>query len=283
MINWATEYEVENFAKYEFRILNRYDFMQYVDAHNESIDSNMDYMDLGYFSIERPLKVHQEHYNRNVRDQAMDMYGIFDNGRLLGMACYFNTVWSENGCHVTIWMRKSVKGKGVGTYFLKRISSEAVYKKNFRFVELLIDEENKASRRMAEKVGYELIEVLDVPTQGKKGSGSYCRYILFAPELDSVAENWHKQPIDLIDHPAFYPEYRSLIKSEEINEFYKWPWDLLTVRKYEGEPFGPVLEELILEARQEEDYLQSLKKEAPEIKRKITLSRSPGWGRSLYR
>jgi RimJ/RimL family protein N-acetyltransferase len=283
MINWATEYEVENFAKYEFRLMNKYDFMQYVDAHNESIESNKDYMDLGYFSIERPLKIHQAHYNENVRDQTMDMFGIFDDGKLLGMACYFNTLWSENGCHVTIWIRKSAKGKGIGTYFLKRISSQAVYNKKFRFVELLIDDENMPSRRMAEKVGYELMEIMEVPTQGLKGSGKYCRYILFSPELDAVAENWHMQPIDLIDHPAFYKEYRSLIKSKEINDFYKWPLEVLSVRKYEGEPFGPVLEQLTLEALQEEEFLQNLHNKAPQMKNRITLSRSANWGRSLYR
>jgi RimJ/RimL family protein N-acetyltransferase len=51
-------------------------------------------------------------------------------------------------------MRKSALGKNMGTYFLKRLTSHAFYKKEFRFVELMIDETNLASRRMAEKVGY---------------------------------------------------------------------------------------------------------------------------------
>jgi RimJ/RimL family protein N-acetyltransferase len=283
MINWATEKEVENFASLEFRIMNKYDFMKYAEAHNESIESNSKYMDLGYFSVERPLSVLQRNYQESVRDRNIDMYGIFENGRLLGMASYFNTMYSDNGCHVTIWIRASQKNRGLGTYFLKRVSSEGIYEKKFRFIELMIDSQNQPSRRMAEKVGYELIEVMDVPTQGSMGSGQYCRYLLFSPEIDALALNYHKQPIDLIDHPAVRPEYRSLIHSEEINEYLRWPWETLTKREYEGEPFGPVLEELVLEAQLESDYLDSILNADLPVKNRISLSRTPQWNNGLLR
>jgi hypothetical protein len=145
-------------------------------------------------------------------------------------------------------MREGAKNRGLGTYFMKRLTSHAFYNKGFRFVELVIDEQNFASRRMAEKVGYELMEILEVKTQGKLGSGKYCRYIIFIGELESIAENYHKQPIDLIDHPAYQKEYRSLIHDDWINSYLAWPWKILNQRVYEGEPFGLELDEILREA-----------------------------------
>ena len=137
---------------------------------------------------------------------------------------------------------------------MKRLTSHALYEKKFRFVELIIDEKNMASRRMAEKVGYELIEIMDVYTQGKLGSGKYCRYILFDGEIESLAMNYHKQPMDLIDHPAYEREHRGLIHDDWINQYLAWPWEILNEKVYEGEPFGLELDLLMEEARQEDEY-----------------------------
>jgi hypothetical protein len=143
---------------------------------------------------------------------------------------------------------------------------------------LIIDEKNLASRKMAEKVGYELIEMLDVYTQGKLGSGKYCRYILFDGEIESIAMNYHKQPMDLIDHPAYDKKSRNLIHDEWINQYLAWPWEVLNTKVYEGEPFGHVLDGLMEEARIEDEYF--LQKERSKLRpsSKLDLSRSKiGW------
>ena len=195
-----------------------------------------------------------KYFQSMIKDQTVDLFGIFDKGRLLGVANYYWTAYSENGTQVTLWMRSGERSQGLGTYFMKRLTSHALYEKKFRFVELIIDEKNIASRRMAEKVGYELIEIMDVYTQGKLGSGKYCRYILFDGEIESIAMNYHKQPMDLIDHPAYEREHRSLIHDEWINQHLAWPWEMLNEKVYEGEPFGLELDRLMEEARHEDDY-----------------------------
>ena len=254
MINWATEDEVNRFANFDFRILTRNDFPEFAQAYRESIDSMSTYLDLGYFSEQRPYLEMLKYFQTMIKDRTVDLFGIFDKGRLLGVANYYWTSYSGNGTQITLWMRSSERSHGIGTYFMKRLTSHAIFGKKFRFVELIIDEKNIPSRRMAEKVGYELIEILDVYTQGKLGSGKYCRYILFDGEIESIAMNYHKQPMDLIDHPAYERENRGLIHDEWINQYLAWPWERLNEKIYEGEPFGLELDRLMEEARLEDDY-----------------------------
>lgn len=278
MINWATEDEVTRFAKFDFRILTRNDFPEFAQAYRESMDSMATYLDLGYFSEQRPYLDMMKYFQSMIKDRTVDLFGIFNNGRLLGVANYFWISYSGNGSQITLWMRKSEKNQGLGTYFMKRLTSHALFDKKFRFVELIIDEKNLASRRMAEKVGYELMEIIDVHTQGKLGSGKYCRYILFDGEIESLAMNYHKQPIDLIDHPAYYIEHRSLIHNEWINGFLKWPWEILNYKVYEGAPFGLELDRLMEEARIEDEFYLKQEKAKLRPPSKIKLSRIDlGW------
>ena len=139
MINWATEDEVNRFADFEFRILTRNDFPEFAQAYRESIESMSTYLDLGYFSQQRPYLEMLKYFQSMIKDRTVDLFGIFNKGRLLGVANYYWTSYSENGTQVTLWMRSSERGQGLGTYFMKRLSSQALYEKKFRFVELIID------------------------------------------------------------------------------------------------------------------------------------------------
>jgi len=272
MINWATAEEVEKFANFDFRLLKMDDFLEFSQAFNESIRTQLDYFDLGYFDQIRPFAETQEMFAKQVRDKTTDMFGIFDGRKLLAVGNYYYVSYSNYGSQVTIWVRKSSIGKGLGTYFMKRLTSHGIYCKGMNFVELMIDAENLPSRRMAEKAGYELIEINDTYTQGKLGSGKYCRYICFSDELNSLAVNYHKQPMDLIDHPAVKPEFRHLIHNEELNKHLMWPWPVMIRREHKGEPFGLVLDKLRLEAEVEERNWQKSLGIIP--KRKLQMSRN---------
>jgi RimJ/RimL family protein N-acetyltransferase len=278
MINWATEDEVNRFANFEFRLLTRNDFPEFAQAYRESIESMSTYLDLGYFSEQRPYLEMLKYFQSMIKDRTVDLFGIFDKGRLLGVANYYWTAYSGNGTQITLWIRSRERSQGLGTYFMKRLTSHATFDKKFRFVELIIDEKNTPSRRMAEKVGYELIEIMNVYTQGKLGSGKYCRYILFDGEIESLAMNYHRQPMDLIDHPAYERAHRSLIHDEWINQYLAWPWEILNEKIYEGEPFGLELDRLMEEAREEDDFY--LQKERAKLRpsSKLEYSRSKiGW------
>jgi RimJ/RimL family protein N-acetyltransferase len=278
MINWATEEEVQKFAHFDFRILNKYDFPEFASAYRESIDSMSTFLDLGYFSQQRSYLDMLKYFQQMIRSRTVDLFGIFDGEKLLGVANYYWTKYSDNGTQITLWIRESSKNMGIGTYFMKRLTSHALYEKHFRFVELIIDEVNHPSRRMAEKVGYELMEILDVETQGKMGSGKYCRYVLFDGEIESIAMNYHMQPIDLIDHPAYEKEFRYLIHDKWINAYLAWPWIILNERQYEGIPFGLELDRLMYEASIEEEEMHLNQRAKLRSKSKLNMSRSKlGW------
>jgi len=234
MLNFATQYEVDNFKDFTFRLLTVLDAAEFSRANNESIESTSSYLDLNYFSEPRPFIENFQNFMDSLRSRDRDLFGLYNQGKLLGVGIYSSLTYSPNGCQVVGWMRKSVLNKNIGTYALKRLTSYAFYQKKFRFVELLIDETNLASRRTAEKVGYVHIESFAAYTQGNKGSGVLCRYICFIEELEALADTYEKRAIDLINHPAYEIQFRDLIHNEDLNEALKWPYPIIEhVKKLE--------------------------------------------------
>ena len=128
MINWATQDEVDRFANFEFRILTRNDFPEFAQAYRESMQSMATYLDLGYFSQQRPYLEMLNYFRRLIKSRTVDLFGIFDDGKLLGVADYYWTTYSDNGTQITLWMREGAKNRGLGTYFMKRLTSHAFYK-----------------------------------------------------------------------------------------------------------------------------------------------------------
>jgi RimJ/RimL family protein N-acetyltransferase len=236
MFNFATQFEVDNFKEFTFRRLTFLDAVEFSRASNESLETKSAYLDLGYSPEPRPFIDNFQDFMDSLKSKEIDLFGIFNEGKLLGVGIYSFITYSPNGCQIVIWMRKSALGKNMGTYFLKRLTSHAFYKKEFRFVELMIDETNLASRRMAEKVGYVHIESFAAYTQGEKGSGVLCRYMCFIGEIVALAELYEKRAIDLIDHPAYEIQFRYLIYNENVNEAFKWPYPIIEHEEKAEEP-----------------------------------------------
>jgi len=237
MLNFATEQEVKDLAHTDFRILTRADFKEFRAAYQESMESMSTFLDLAFFSRKPSFEDMWSFFNQILRDRSVDMYGLFDGERILGIGSYSYSNLSRQGCQIVLWMRKGYVGKKVGTYMLKRLTSVAFYEKKFRFAELIIDKENEASRRAAKKVGYMLIEIMDAHTQGTKGSGKYCRYLCYDGELEGLAGNYGRQPIDLLDHPAYDKEFRYLIHNEAYNYLCKWRGPLIEKTEFDYPPF----------------------------------------------
>ncbi len=152
MLNFATEQEVKDLAHTDFRILTRDDFKEFRAAYQESMESMSTYLDLAFFSRKPSFEDMWSFFNQILRDRTVDMYGLFDGERILGIGSYSYSNLSDRGCQIVLWMRKGYVGKKVGTYMLKRLTSVAFYEKKFRFTELIIDKENEASRRAAKKL-----------------------------------------------------------------------------------------------------------------------------------
>ena len=223
MVEFATQYEVENFNDLRLRLVTPPDALEYFKAFHESRENNSSYLDLGYLAKPHSFNENFASFMATIRSRKLDLFGLYSGKRVLGAGVYHFVPYSENGCQIVLWVRKSEAGKSIGPYLLKCLTMHAFFNKKFHFAELLIDETHTASRSMAEKVGYIHIETFETYTQGEKGSGKYCRYICFDSTIDALAEGYGKKEIDLIDHPAYEPEFIDLILDESINEAFKWP------------------------------------------------------------
>lgn len=219
------------------------------------------YLDLAFFSRKPSFEDMWDFFNQILRDRSVDMYGLFDGDRIVGIGSYSFSNISPNGCQIVLWMRKGHVGKKVGTYMLKRLTSVALFEKKFRFAELIIDEGNVASRKAAKKVGYMLIEIMDAHTQGTKGSGKYCRYFCYDGELESLAGMYGRQPIDLLDHPAYDKNFRHLIYNEAYNYLCMWRRELIEKTIFDYEPMT-------------DDELEFFELSSKPFKSRIKLSRS---------
>ena len=223
MVEFATQYEVESFNDLRLRLVTPPDALEYFKAFHESRENNSSYLDLGYLAKPHSFNENFASFMATIRSRKLDLFGLYSGKRVLGAGVYHFVPYSENGCQIVLWVRKSEAGKSIGAYLLKCLTMHAFFNKKFHFAELLIDETHTASRSMAEKVGYIHIETFETYTQGEKGSGKYCRYICFDSTIDALAEGYGKKEIDLIDHPAYEPEFIDLILDENINEAFKWP------------------------------------------------------------
>jgi RimJ/RimL family protein N-acetyltransferase len=230
MVEFATQYEVDNFKEFELRLLTPLDALEFAEAQNESFQSLSNYFDQDYFSKPHSFTEILNDLMVTIRSRELDLYGLYDGKRLLGVGVYHYISYSDYGCQVVVWMRRSEEGKKIGAYLLKKLTLYAFFEKEFRFVELLIDESNMASRNIATKVGYEHIETFAGNTSGRLASGKYCRYLCFDGQIDALAGVYNKRKVDLIDHPAYERDFKNLISNEEVNKAFKWPYPILEQR-----------------------------------------------------
>lgn len=231
MVEFATQYEVDNFREFELKRLTPFNALDFAIAQNESYEVLANYFDEVYFSRPRPFIEIFNDFMSTLKSGQIDLYGLYRENRLLGIGSYHYLPYSNYGCEVVYWMRKSEIGKKIGAYFLKKLTLYAIYEKNFRFVQLLVDESNLVSRAVASKIGYEHIESYESHTAGKSGSGTYCRYICFDAQIDDLAESHGLRKVDLMDHPGYHKEFRHLLFDEELNEECRWPYPVIEQRK----------------------------------------------------
>ena len=222
MVEFAPQYEGDTFKEFELRLLTPLDALEFAKAQNESFEQLGNYFDAEYFSKPRPFIELFQSLMAMIRSREMDLFGFYRSQRLLGIGIYHPLSYSDNGCHIVIWMRKSESGKGVGTYFLRRLTLYAIYEKGYHFVELLIDQSHGASRAMATKVGYEHVESFPSQTSGRMGSGIYCRYLCFDANIDDLANQYGFRKVDLIEHPAYEKSLRGLIHDPRVKEAFAW-------------------------------------------------------------
>lgn len=106
------------------------------------------------------------------------------SGNLVGSVGLHRTDWTVPKSEVGYWVRRSAAGKGYATEGVQAVVACAFDKLGARRVELVTDEENVASRKVAERCGFELEGVLRSVQRGQDGSlRSTCIYARLAAAI----------------------------------------------------------------------------------------------------
>lgn len=238
MLSHVTQDELAKFGNLELRLLKPNDFPAFLDAYRESYESIASYMVVSSPEEMNSIVHLQREYMKDLKRDNLDFFGLFENNRLLAIGLYFPLSYSENGCQIVLWVRKSEANRKLGTFFLKRLTKFAFDVKHCRFIELVIDNGNSASKAIAEKVGYELMDKVEKETQGLLGTGIYCRYMIFDTQIESLVSEFRRQPLDLIDHPGYEDKYRELLNDDEVNRIFSWGRKTLNPRVFESQVLG---------------------------------------------
>lgn len=142
-------------------------------------------------------------FNAILKERDTNAYGLFEGSTLVG----FGTTSPANksyGQQIVYWIRKGFHGKGFGVFLLHRLICRTIENGN-SFAELIIDQENIPSIKVAESLGLTKIKEWERSEsgQGKRNSGKFSMYYAFDHRIEVMAEEKKLEPIDLLDYLWF--------------------------------------------------------------------------------
>jgi RimJ/RimL family protein N-acetyltransferase len=160
-----------------FRLLRKDDFRAFEEAYNETRESFMEFLDIGEFVQEQTSGVMNGYFQKNIRSRELDSFGLFWDGKIVGVGDFYFLKNNPQGCQITFWIRSELQGKGYGQYLLELCTKEAFEVKNFSSVILLIDSKNHRSSKLAMRSGYVFEYYFRHKKSGRLGSSLYGRYV----------------------------------------------------------------------------------------------------------
>ena len=108
---------------------------------------------------------------------AYPTFMVLYNRKLVGMFT-FSAPRYIGGAQLIYYIRKGFEGKGIASLALKHISEIVFYSHKYLHIELHIDVDNTASKKVAEKAGFETRHGYSDSSIGSKGSGNMEIYSL---------------------------------------------------------------------------------------------------------
>jgi RimJ/RimL family protein N-acetyltransferase len=104
--------------------------------------------------IPRPYTEEDAHaFVRGEVTGGQQQLAVTENGRVVGSIGLSVSETSRNG-HIGYWCAPAARGRGVTTRALRLISRYALEELKLERLELITDPDNRASQRVAEKVGF---------------------------------------------------------------------------------------------------------------------------------
>jgi RimJ/RimL family protein N-acetyltransferase len=196
-----------DYSKLTFRRVSWLDYKQFEDACRDSQKELTEFLSIGEFMHQYISMDYWNLFGALLKSKELDLFGVYEDKKILGIASIYHSS-RPFGCQIVYWVRGGYHGKGIGKYFLYRLLSDALGRKGFIFVELIIDEENKASIAVAEQLELELVHSWErrASGQGKLNSGRFRMYYAFENIFRWEAKQCDMTPLELLDYFWFEME-----------------------------------------------------------------------------
>lgn len=199
----------------KFRMLAYSDYESFKEACLVSRDELTTFLDFGKYMEYFDFSDYWSLFTQLLKEPETNSYGLFDGSKLLGLALVGPSSKSF-GAQVVGWMRHGYHGRGLATTYLEKVIERCFFN-GHHFVELVIDQKNAPSNRVAEKLG--LTKISDWENfesgQGSANSGRFTLYYAFRSDIKALAHKFSLEPYQLIQQ-LWVLEDLGLVKTPEF-------------------------------------------------------------------
>lgn len=132
---------------------------------------------------------HSQHQDR------FDSFSVMYGSKLVAFFSFCKAMdpWGVQICY---WVRPSFQGKGIASIVLDTLVTRAFVLDGFEYVELHIDEANIASRRLPEKLGFDVIANYECVPTGLIETGKYLVWTKVNPIIERLNSRIQSDPVD---------------------------------------------------------------------------------------
>lgn len=137
-------------------------------------------------------------FNAMLKDRETNVYALFEGKTLVGVGT--STPANRSfGTQLLYWIRNGFHGKGYGLFFMYNLIYRAIGNGAY-FAELIIDQENIPSIKVAESLGLTKVKEWNrlESGQGERNSGKFAAYYAYDHRLEVEAERLQVEPFILL-------------------------------------------------------------------------------------
>lgn len=183
-------------------------------------------------ALEKTEDFVKKSYNKNLNREGCDL-GIYYNGKLVGiisLSAYDNSISTiETEAEISYWLSKDYNGKGIMRRVCKKMEDYCFTKLNFDTLYIIAFTENKASRTIPEKLGFNIVDADIDPTLINDKKSYYIYYSKSQSEYKSNFWNYltllfNKSNIIIDSKKGEFNEYLNIFCPVDFG-YLKNDWD----------------------------------------------------------
>ena len=189
-----------NYENLTFRMMSYIDFDEFQRACLASPEELTAFLSKGEFMEYYNLVDYLNLFNAMLKDRETNVYALFEGKTLVGVGTS-SPANKPFGFQLVYWIRNGFHGKGYGLFFMYNLICRAIGNGAY-FAELIIDQENIPSIKVAESLGLTKVKEWNrmESGQGERNSGKFVAYYAFDNRLEVEAERRQVKPyIFLLD------------------------------------------------------------------------------------